>query len=828
MTQLSFNCFKRSHYKCPVSCCIHAFGQTMEELLIKTLFPGEKMEQDSNSDYDHYGSKVPASETDTTARWIVYSTMEHDVIQNESNNHVFTIDENEPVNICCCVIRSFLFNDDFGNRHCVLPLFVIKMSRKDLYDSHIIPSDFSIVQQNLTLEVLKPLIDLFDIKKQPGESTNEFYLRICPVLLKATGSLSRLGGQIPRDVTSLYKSGKSLAEMIIGTKQIHFFNGPLDCALPSGSVSMVLELFLSSMKNKYEQVHNDSKFSLQTEIFMLKSSLPGFIPSLEEMQRLEKDHWRTLTFIHRHFVHFCVWYIKNRSKFYKRSNDVLNKCIEQFFWLGASVHKIIKELLAAKDSKADYFNKYVEPAYIPYKCSIDCTHCYHNIETALKKLKYDLEKKSKTFNLKNYFQEKLGNLSSCNPEEVLAAKILRYSVNGIMHHCHVINLDNTGIPRTNMRYESKEENMIYFRAIWQKHFCNKKNVDRPCSANFSQQWNDFVMSRGPFYAIKHDESSIAQDNNEFFPIVSKPLFQDSKHWLFKLTSAEDWHPSGKYHAHVLNVNDELRKKLSNNILKVFLELGKRISDETNGAVSRTDVISVCLHNIMTNIHGKKCMPIDIYEKEMTAPCHLRASESLSVFQLLFDIDLDASFFKHHKDISNKIMFVFASELRRCVLTLVYMHISHLKNKMYEEKDLAEYIRNSTHAKNCHVYMYRSFRETCLPHKESDENKENELPPKERGFIKVEDQIITAVQSPQPIRSLRIAVELPPNVIFESGKALLSYKELLFSLLETGDIQRDDTTNITGTLPQIGARIGDGLGLEKMIDLQPFTGTSLKN
>ena len=135
------------------------------------------------------------------------------------------------------------------------------------------------------------------------------------------------------------------------------------------------------------------------------------------------------------------------------------------------------------------------------------------------------------------------------------------------------------------------------------------------------------MGRGPYHAIKHSTSPDV-NNYEFFPIVSKPAFQNSNNWNFKLTASEDWLPSSLFHEHVLKVYNELKIRLSTCTLNSFKDIAHRINHLTDGNVSKTDVMSVCLQRLMSDIHGSKFMPTDIYQNEMAMPCHLKSNESL--------------------------------------------------------------------------------------------------------------------------------------------------------------------------------------------------------
>ena len=226
------------------------------------------------------------------------------------------------------------------------------------------------------------------------------------------------------------------------------------------------------------------------------------------------------------------------------------------------------------------------------------------------------------------------------------------------------------------------------------------------------------------------------------------------------------------------------------------------------------------------------VPASVRRDELGGSLHAKVDPVLSLFSVMFDVDMT---YRTPADAPSLCdLYVISRALYTAVMKLVgALRIASDEGESdagqhaglaaimqgSAQSELNAYLTSHRDVRGTRLFAYmsdsqpvpctgrRSLVEPACAHRAS--RKPLSL---SREVCAEEDRLIRDLMGLQRTRSLRVVVQLPPNVCFESAEAFLSYEETLFGFLRADERLR----------PLIG-RLGKGAKLEQLVDMAVFRG-----
>lgn len=457
---------------------------------------------------------------------------------------------------------------------------------------------------------------------------------------------------------------------------------------------------------------------------------------------------------------------------------------------------------------------------------------------------------TESFNILSHFKT-MGIITDRTPGGILHAKSLRYDpllvnlANEVYDKVEK-NPSQRAKAKTRAATDSKVSGFIDCMEEWENDYCGKVDEPKPIEDTYSA-------------LVRYDKGkqvtnkATGQEYMSYKPLIMKESAGASGGKVFTECQMNRyvWTKTSVMQTleeRLLHENKQTGIMLSDKMLTSAKEQGYAFANHSCGLIRPEDVASllymeardIVLHTTNLSSGGLKTCSSDdvwsVYARETGATFHLKFSKMLSLSNLMFDIDLDLS------DGYNNIRYIetvrLASAFHRAVVTVLVLCrlLSRREEVKVNYSQLLELIDTDPYADQVFVYLYYSNMyegDSCEKFQETkrivDAFNSIEggtgmpgLPPKIETRLREEMALqnsykidldefwsdgktrltepvknkIRSLNKKMLTKSLRVLVELPPNVFFENIEAFRCYLPLIEVLVNEDPCVANITSRLT--------------------------------
>ena len=726
--------------------------------IMETMFQDDKYPGIFNSSRRVNNNNVVTSEfcqiRDSDNFWSVVSIMIHD-------KH---IDKQSKLKVYCCALRTSNYEDDDGSIYNTWPLFILELTYQELIEN--MPFLYSsearakgYVNRQETVKLHTEYLSMLFIPESRVES---HYARFAEdILLKAMKNLEIAFAQTPikfmNTVCEYYQNKPIYYRDLIILMRIYAFT-----TIPSHQKDVYDSLGLTIIK-----LQNFRKNVIPLDNENQQKKVTGFIKFNNKMHYQQFVRNMTSEIMNDNYDEFWEFIrYQNWTRFMyaflqKEKHKVYNQSIAELKWLGFDTYGVIIGMLKEGHISVD---DSVGLQYIPtygdrkiMEANI-CTGLQTISSEILPAFHLRVTTVTNKYNILNNFRQEIGFAVTNNQCDILNSKLRRYFPGLFMAEQNHLK----GIKRKDVKHLSKKQS---FQIIERNWFENKRDLfDEPkpvIEVYSSIQFNNKYQSQ-KYGNILYKPFIMKQVNGHTF---DECIIRDSSFFIDTPLYAD--------------IKTKLIKAADDNMLQATKGLCFGLSEKTNGTFCPEEVCSYVYQDYLEDLLADHQDVIDV---ETAGVCvHTKVDKSLSVFNALFDIDLDMTTEK------NCIRYY---EIFRLGLNIYssFCNMFKLLQLIADGTEFCNYVDFKTleykDSESIKVYMYYSVNkllEQKIVHKSTKMKRiiwPHNVDKDGKQFSGMETTIMDALNEMIPTKSLRIFVEFPPNVMFIDASTFNQYIQYL--------------------------------------------------
>lgn len=739
--------------------------------------------------------------------WRILSVMEHNTL---FSTNMMEVDNSQLLKIVFCVFRANKVSSPNGNLLTLMPILVLRMTRSELFATNIHYVDElvrkrvvcvseSIMLMEKSLRFCFPpsmCKDLQKLDKEVQEAYHDCVQKLHYIVED---------GDPKQVLPEIYSSTVDLIEAAILLKQYAFARG-------TEYVDMDHIKFATYRFHYFKEIVDKNGWEPFNDFLsdsVVAHASVGMHALLFNSPEFYKKFWG--------FMSFSRWCIHWRQKLFTEKQLDLSDKIHKVSWLQYKVKDIISLMLKTLEMNG-WFNERMTSQYwvnkmMSGKCicgshgPVYCKSCAQLISELMADLKKRTAICIQNYDYVSYFRDVLKANATTEQLTIAQQKLKSYDpclVDWVPNERGGSFSDGsdqlTACTRSDAQIVNKKLEYKKLISIWALTQRNLKNVNMPLESMLSTT----LMQN-------HHGSNV--------PIISKPYPNKSNAFGVVVTKRKHWASTPAYHTMVHKFSCLFEEKL-NGIegMRERMKYAHKLNEETNNAIE-LDVLSVIYGDLLTRC-AKEIGAHQLQEalkQETGGSFHIKFDKRLSLFSVMADVDMANA--TTDTCVSSQEIMSIGRAYYKAIMTIVYVNRMLVQNK--KDCDLDHYLQHSEDIKNSRLYVYWS-QAVSLPkeYKKCQErevidggnrtiflNSENDgsgdigsmLQEYNKNDKNDEDRsvhfdnnakdraIIHVLNRRKFTRSLRICVELPPNVSFFNIEAFKSYQPMIMSLLKGTEV-----------------------------------------